>query len=380
MKTVFRPMAALCFLFLLAACSGQATAPSSSTASTGSASATSKPLAAASQPVASAAASAKPVAGAAGSVAASAKPAAKVAINSAYTTTSATMAPQWGAAEGGFFGQEGLDVKLARIEAGAPILSAMQGGDVPIAFVGGQQIVEADLKGAEFVLVAGFVDSLTQSIWVIPSIQTTDQLKGKALAVTNFGAVSHVAGRVAAQQLGMKDQINFIAAGGPPEALAAIQSGKVQGAVLSPPDTIKARDAGLHMIYDVAESGVKSQSAAVATTKSYAKQHPEIVEAYVRAAIEGAHKIKTDKAAGEKAISVFTKTDDKAILDETYDYYVRYWGKDGFPSLDGIQQNLDVAAESIPEAKTAKPDQFVDLSFVQKIKASGLIDRLWGSS
>lgn len=372
MKTMFRPLAAV-FVIFLAACGGQSgPAPSASTGAPASA-AVPKPSVAASS-----AASPKP--STAGSQAASGKPAATTTVKSAYTTTSATMAPQWGAMEGGFFEKEGLNVSLARIEAGAPILSAMQGGDVPIAFVGAQQIVEADLKGAEFVLVAGFVDSLTQSIWVIPSIKTTDQLKGQAIGVTNFGAISYVAGLVAAEQLGMKGQINFIAAGGPPEALASIQSGKVQGAVLSPPDTIKAREAGLHMIYDVAQSGVKSQSAAIATTKTYAKQHPDVVEAYVRAAIEGAHKIKTDKAAGEKAISVYTKTDDKAILDETYDYYTQYWGKDGFPSLEGIQQNLDVAAQTIPEAKTAKPEQFVDMTFVEKIKASGLIDQLWGKS
>ena len=46
--------------------------------------------------------------------------------------------------------------------------------------------------------------------------------------------------------------------------------------------------------------------------------------------------------------------------------------------MEGIQQNLDVAAETIPEAKTAKPEQFVDMTFVQRIKASGFIEQVWG--
>jgi len=48
----------------------------------------------------------------------SARPAQKVALNSAYTTTSATMASLWAAKEGGFFDEEGLDVTLTRIQAG----------------------------------------------------------------------------------------------------------------------------------------------------------------------------------------------------------------------------------------------------------------------
>src|SRR5712692_9670396 len=124
---------------------------------------------------------------AAASTSAAQKAAQKVTVKSAYTTTSATMAPLWTTKEAGFFDQQGLDVTLARIEAGAPILSALQGGDVPLAFVGAQQIVEADLKGAEFVIVAGFVDTLGQQIWTIPAIKTPDQLKGKAIGITNFG-------------------------------------------------------------------------------------------------------------------------------------------------------------------------------------------------
>jgi len=46
--------------------------------------------------------------------------------------------------------------------------------------------------------------------------------------------------------------------------------------------------------------------------------------------------------------------------------------------LEGIQKNIEAAAAGIPEAKTARAEQFVDLTFVNKIKASGLIERLWG--
>ncbi len=307
------------------------------------------------------------------------QPAPKVALNSAFTTTSATMAPLWTAKEGGYFDQEGLDVTLTRIQAGAPVMSAIQSGEVPLAFVGAQQVVEADLKGADFILVAGFVDRLGQSIWVQPSIERPDQLKGGALGVTNFGAITHVAGRVGVEYLGLKGQVTFIATGGPPETLASIMGGKVQGGVFTPPDTAKARAQGLHQLLDVATTGVKSQTAAVATTRKYLREHPDLVERYVRAAIQGSYRFQTDKALGEKAIERYTETHDTDVLDETYNYYKDQFSKTGFPSPEGIQQNLEMAVENIPEAKDATPAQFVDTSVVEKIKASGLLRSLWGT-
>ena len=45
------------------------------------------------------------------------KPVEKVALTSAYTTTSATMAPLWAAKEGGFFDEEGLEVSERYVRA-----------------------------------------------------------------------------------------------------------------------------------------------------------------------------------------------------------------------------------------------------------------------
>ncbi len=303
----------------------------------------------------------------------------KLNLKSAYTTTSATMAPLWGAKEAAAFDEQGLDVSISRIEAGAPILAAMQGGDVPLAFVGAQQIVEADLKGAEFVIVAGFTDKLSQQIYVINSIQTPEQLRGKALGVTNFGAITHVAGRVAAEQMGLKGQVNFIATGGPPETIAAVQVGKVQGGVFSPPQSFLAEKQGLHMLFDLAKTDIKSQGTAIATTRKYASEHPDVVDRFIRAALTGSHRIITDRQAGLAAIKKYGGVDDPELVEKTYDYYKDQWSKDGVPSVQGIQQNLDVAADTIPEAKNAKPEQFIDLKFINAIKASGFIDKLWAA-
>jgi NitT/TauT family transport system substrate-binding protein len=306
------------------------------------------------------------------------KPVQKVALKSAYTTTSATMAPLWAAKEGGFFDEEGLDVTLTRIQAGPPILGAILAREVPIAFVGAQQIVHANLKGATFIIVAGFYDTLAQSIYVHPSIERPEQLRGKAIGVTNFGAITHVAGKEGVKHLGLEGQVTFLATGGPPETLVAMQFGKLHGGVLSPPDTLKAREMGFRELLNLTKIGVKSQTAAIVTTREWAREKPELVERYIRAAIKGAHRLKKDKDFGMKAIAKYTRQSDQKLLEETYDFYKDWWLKDGLPSLEAIQKNIENAAADTPEAKSAKPEQFVDMAFINKIRGSGLLKQLWG--
>jgi NitT/TauT family transport system substrate-binding protein len=308
---------------------------------------------------------------------AEAKPA-TVALKSAYTSTSATLAPITAAKEGGFFDEEGLEVSLARLQAGAPAMAALRGGDVPIALIGAQQIIEANLKGGDFVVLASFGDKLSQSLYVHPSIERSDQLRGKAIGVNNFGSIPHVAGKVALDMLGLKDQATFVATGGPPETLAALQAGTVQGIVISPPDSFKARDLGYRELVDLAKTNVASVNAAIVSTRKWARENPDVAERYIRAMLKATARMINEREFGVKTIGKHSGLEDPKILEETYAYYRETYNRDGFPSMKGLQHNLEVASEEIPEAKSAKPEQFVDLTFLEKIKASGLLERLYG--
>lgn len=379
-------------MIVLAACGSAApaastapsAAPATSKAASTSAAASASTSAAPSSTVPSAKAS---LAGSAASTAAStsaravasAPASGMIALKSAYTTTSGSVAPLWVAKDSGYFAQQGLNVSLALVHAGAPILAALTSQNVPIAFAGGQEIVNADMKGADLVIVAGFSDHLTDSIYTAKNITTPAQLKGGALGVTGFGAISQIAAEFGLAKLGLTGQVHFVATGGPPATLAAIQAGKVQGGVFSPPQTFKAASLGLHQLIDISTINAPVQTTVVATSRAYAKAHPDVVRRYLTAMLEAAHRAVTDKQVGSAAIAKYAGIKDAAVVSKTYDYFQNKIGHDGFPSIAGIQGNIKIAQQQgNPKAKSFKPAQFIDTSFVTKIKDSGLLTKLWG--
>ena len=54
--------------------------------------------------------------------------------------------------------------------------------------------------------------------------------------------------------------------------------------------------------------------------------------------------------------------------------------KKQYPSLQGIRTILTSLADIDPRARSAKPEDFVDMSFVRELDQSGYIDRLYGSA
>ena len=79
-----------------------------------------------------------------------------------------------------------------------------------------------------------------------------------------------------------------------------------------------------------------------------------------------------------KAIAKYTRQSDPKLLEETYEFYKDLWQKDGLPSREGIQKNIENAAADTPEAKNARPEQFIDMTFINKVRQSGLPKQLSG--
>src|SRR5262249_24464206 len=111
-------------------------------------------------------------------------------LRTAYTTAGATMGTLSLAAEPGASTQPGLDAEVVFIAPGQAILGALCGQEAPIVIAGANQVVEANLRGGDYVILGASMPYLTNSIYVHPSVERPDDLRGKSIGVSNFGAIS----------------------------------------------------------------------------------------------------------------------------------------------------------------------------------------------
>jgi hypothetical protein len=70
------------------------------------------------------------------------------------------------------------------------------------------------------------------------------------------------------------------------------------------------------------------------------------------------------------------RTNDPAVLEDSYNGYIKSIPKKPYPTLKGIQFMLDVLAPTLPQAKNFKPEQFVDLSFLQELEKEGFFTEM----
>jgi ABC-type nitrate/sulfonate/bicarbonate transport system substrate-binding protein len=202
------------------------------------------------------------------------------------------------------------------------------------------------------------------------------------VAISRFGSATDTIARFALKKIGLNPgkDVTLVQVGSGPDRLSAALTGRVTASVINPPSSFIAEKKGLAIIADVAKMGLVFQHTGAATTRKYIKEHPDTVRRYVRAHVEAVHKMWTDKEATIKALSHYMGSGlDRETLEKSYDNVMTeaMYPKKQYPSLEGLKTVLDDIAERDPRAKTAKPEQFVDISFIRELDQSGFIDALY---
>ena len=161
--------------------------------------------------------------------------------------------PAWMAKETGIFRKNGLDVQIVYFRGGTITAMALVAREIPIGQVSGPPIVSAILKGADAVVIAG--GNVVSEYWLMsrPEIKTGEQLKGGSIAIATFGGQADFISRIALQRLGLtagKD-VAIVQIGTVPGAPQCSGEGRVQAAMLNPPDNVMAQKRGLNSLMGV---------------------------------------------------------------------------------------------------------------------------------
>ena len=286
-----------------------------------------------------------------------------------YPSISSRQAQLWVAKDEGIFRKYGLDVELIFLRGGQVAIQALTGGDPPIVTIG--NVIIANLQGHDIVLVGSVENSYDQSVFVRPGIATrVEQLKGKRFGISGFGSATHNAALILFKKFNLEPSkdVAFVTTGTGPERLAAMSAGRIDATFFNPSEVPQAIKAGLVEIIQMADLDFEVQGSGLATSRNYIKAHREIVKSVLKAYVEGIYYIFANRQPALRSLSKYMRTSDQEVLDYSYQHYLKRTPKKPHPTMKGIQNLIDMSAPQMPQAKSVKPEQFVDLSFLQELE------------
>ena len=203
-------------------------------------------------------------------------------------------APWYAAIAEGYFKDEGLDVSIIPGQGGAESIQAVASGTATFGFMGVPEVALARANGAKVKLVAVNYQKAPIAVFSLSTganVTTAKQLEGLTLGSGSGSFTPKIlAGYMTQKGLDPKTlQVVNIA---PPARASALLTGKVPSIeffVMSKPGLEKgAKDANAELrTFLPGDNGLELYSNGIGVSDDYLAKNPEVVKAFVRAALKG---------------------------------------------------------------------------------------------
>jgi len=286
----------------------------------------------------------------------------------------------WVAKEARIFEKHGLDATAIFISGSIRGIQAILAGEILIGEGGGPGLASARLAGGDVVAIAGNVNVLPYYLVAQPSIKKPEDLRGKIGGNHIAGTTAEFALKVALKKMGMdpaKD-VNLRVIGGSIDRMIALQKGIVNFTVVTEPGKAMAEKLGFPMIVDMTALQIPFPQNGVYTSAKFIRERADTVRRYMRAYVEAIHYYKTRKEETLKIMQKYSRVEDRKVLEETWDWHVRYIPDAPYAPAEGYQLILQELAPTNPKAAQANGRDFVDSRFVKELEDSGFIKGLQG--
>ena len=289
-----------------------------------------------------------------------------------WTAVTGAQSGMFMAHQEGLFKKHGLDVELIHIASSSRGIQAILAGEIAFSFMDGSNATQANLKGANLVLVAGATNRQVFSLMAKSEFKRIADLKGKKIGITRVGSSTHTSALYALGSAGLKTaDYQLLPLLEVPNIFTALAAGQIDAGIMSPPTNARAKKAGFVELMNIAKEGPEFVSVAVGTSRAYIKANEDIVRRVVRAYAEGVQVFKTNKAAAFRMIQKQLKVSDREIQEDTYSQFRDYLEYPPYVSRKGMEAVLAEIAEKQPAAKNIKPDDMIEMRFVAELDKKG---------
>ena len=283
----------------------------------------------------------------------------------------------WLGDSAGLFKKNNLDVEIIYMPGNISAPSLMA-GEIQFGQMTGALMSPIRLQGGDPVMLVSVQELLDDRLVVRPNIKTPEDLKGKRIAISRFGAASHMRVLNILPRYGLSEKdVTFLQIGDTPARIIAMTGNAADASSFSPPDHLAAQQAGMRILLNMAELNIFYQGTGLVATQRYIVKNRDLVRRMVKSYVEAIHLVRTNPEVTKRAFVKYRKTKDEKQLEDAYQTLRETVKVKPYPNLESFKTIFKDVSDRIPAAKTANPKEFVDVSFLEELDKSGYIDGLY---
>jgi ABC-type nitrate/sulfonate/bicarbonate transport system substrate-binding protein len=272
--------------------------------------------------------------------------------------------PLYYAQEKGFFSQEGLELHVLVVR-GIIGVSSLMSGEIDVTCHAGSGF-SAALRGIPIKIISVTRDRPIHELIVGPSITSSTDLKGKAIAVGSLEGTAAVMTRRILQAKGLDPQKDVtLLSMDTPARLQSLMTGKVSGAMMTPPSTYLAMDQG-YKVFGRGRDYMRFLQTGVVATDTYIKQRREPLVRFLRAWNRALKFYQDNPEVMLPYIQKKLGVKDTQLTRRMYDDDAPYILPGGRLSPDAMKEIVEIGREALKIKEPISSDRVFDFSLASE--------------
>lgn len=268
--------------------------------------------------------------------------------------------PLYYAQEKGFFSQEGLDLHVLVVR-GIIGISSLMAGEIDVTCHAGSGF-SAALRGIPIKIISVTRDRPIHELIVGPSISSSADLKGKAIAVGSLEGTAAVMTRRILQAKGLDPQRDVtLLSMDTPARLQSLMTGKVSGGMMTPPSTYLAMDQG-YKVFGRGRDYMRFLQTGVVATDSYIKHKRERLVRFLRAWNRALKYYQDNPEVMLPYIQKKLGVKDARLARQMYEDDASYILPGGRLSADAMKEIIEIGREALRIKEPVSADRVFEFS------------------
>jgi ABC-type nitrate/sulfonate/bicarbonate transport system substrate-binding protein len=287
------------------------------------------------------------------------------------------------AAETGLYRKHGLDVAFEFGVHPAGIAGLIS-GEVQFSNYSLDDVAAAAARDPALVVMGSALHRATFALLARQGITRVEELAGKRLGVGRVGDPTYHYTVALFKEYGLAtDDVQWVPTGADASTRAAmLLGGQLDAALLTAPAWYALEAQGLAPLTQIEDHENISICTGFTFRRSWAAEHPGVVERILRAQSEAVHRFYTDRDA---AVSAFRKYVPAASEADTARYYERVRERGVLDRIPLLEKSAATAAAEriaadVPAVRELDFQQIIDMRAVRKLIAEGFYETLYGPS
>jgi ABC-type nitrate/sulfonate/bicarbonate transport system substrate-binding protein len=280
------------------------------------------------------------------------------------------------AAQAGIYEKYGITVDYSVFEGDGRVAQALQAGQLDVGFGSVSAALSSQLTDIPFVIAGLFALKSSDDLVCQNGLDSTDDVRGKTIAISSFGGVSHGAALLLLRELDLSPVDAVITVvGGQGSRIAALQGGSVDCAIVDLVRRDEMTGLGFTIAATLENSTQQYGISGILFREDFIERYPNTAQVVVAANLEAQNMIWLDPDAVVPLYAEFSEQDEEAAEIQVQDWLQLgnrslLWEDEAFinPQKTIAAVNPDIIEIEITEAGNPSFLQaLIDNGFYEKI-------------